>query len=84
MPKSDAEHLAELRTWRDNLVAALETPETVSAFGGMPDAGNSGKIGRMGGRSQLLSELREIKAQIKELEELTENGPYLRESRGVT
>jgi hypothetical protein len=50
----------------------------------MPDAGNSGKIGRMGGRSQLLSELREIKAQIKELEELTENGPYLRESRGVT
>lgn len=78
--KTDAEILEEKKVWRDNLVAALQTPETMSVFGGMPDAGGSNQIGRMSGRAQLMSELERIEAQIKELEERVD-GPYLRESQ---
>ena len=80
MPKTDAEHLAELQTWRDNIVAALQTPETLSGFGGMADARGPVSLERMSGRSQLLSELALVEARIDELEEAT---PYMRESRGV-
>jgi aspartate aminotransferase-like enzyme len=85
MSRTDAEDLEKLRLRRDKLEDALAEPETVSAYGGMPDAaGSASRVGRMGGRAQLQSELDRIRAQIKELEEVTENGPYVRESRGVT
>lgn len=81
MAKTDAETLEDLRAWRDNLIAALRSPETVSGYGGMADATGSNTINRMGGRSQLLSELREVESRIEAIENRT---PFTRESRAVT
>jgi hypothetical protein len=82
---SDALSLEELRTWRDNLIAALKTPETASAYGGMPDTSGAPVIvHRMGGRAQLLAELKEVQALIEKAEVASEEaGPYMLESRGV-
>lgn len=69
MSASDTDYLETLRTWRDNILTALKTPETVSAYGGMPDTSGSGPgVGRMGGRAQLLSELREVEGLIAKLD----------------
>jgi len=78
---TDEQNLEELRTWRDNLIAALKTPETVSAFGGMPDHSGGNSIGRMSGRAQLLRELEIVEAKIDEVQG---REPYMREARGVT
>lgn len=81
MPKTDAESLAELQSWRDNVVAALKEPETVSGYGGMSDSSGVNTINRMGGRSQLLRELEVIDRQITEIETRT---PFTRNSIAVT
>lgn len=80
MSKTDAESLEQLKVWRDNLKTALQAPETVSAYGGMPDKSGGNKVLRMAGRAQLLSELREVEARIESLQGAQ---PYLGESRGV-
>ena len=74
MPRTNAENLEYYQTWRDNIVNALQTPETVSAYGGMPDtAGSIGEtVGRMPGRAQLLSELMWVEERLEELQLLAD------------
>ena len=69
MALSDAAYLEQLKTWRDNIITALKTPETVGAYGGMPDPIGGQGVGRMSGRAQLLAELREVEAKILMLDE---------------
>lgn len=79
MSQTDAAYLEQLKTWRDNLLTALATPETTSAFGGMPDNNGTNSLGRMGGRAQLLRELETVEQRIAETED-----PLFIESRGFT
>lgn len=68
MPKTDAEHLEDLKTWRDNILAELKTPGTVSAYGGSPDVNGPVQLQRMPGRAQLLEELRWLDEEIAKVE----------------
>lgn len=71
--ETDADKLVRFRNWESRLLTALEEPETVSAFGGMPDAaGNPVGVGRMPGRAQLLSELRLVRELIAQLVKQTD------------
>ncbi len=74
--ETDADKLIRYRNWESNLLTALETPETVSAYGGMPDANaNPVGVGRMPGRAQLLSELMQVRKLIDDLVTATD-GAY--------
>lgn len=67
--ETDDEKLIRFKNWESRLLTALEAPETTSAFGGGPDApSNPVGINRMGGRAQLLSELRFVQENIAALE----------------
>lgn len=81
MPLDDDASLEALQEWRDELVAALKTPSTVNAWGGMPDSTAPVRIQRMAGRAQLLTELQWVEKRIEELEG---GEPLIRESRGAT
>lgn len=83
--ETDEEKLVRYRNWASRIVTALENPETVSAYGGMPDISGSGpSIGRMPGRAELLNELQWLNERIDELTSLLEDGPYLGTTLGVT
>lgn len=67
--ESDADKLIRFRNWESRLLTALEAPETVSAFGGMPDSNGPVSVGRMPGRAQLLAELQHVQTMITKLEQ---------------
>ncbi len=89
MARTDAEHLESLKSRRDAIEDALAEPETLSAFGGAPDSNGPQSLRRMEARAQLQSELRDIKAEISDLESRigadgsSEGDVYFRESRGA-
>lgn len=66
--ETDAEKLIRYQNWESRLLTALEEPETASAFGGVPDANGPVSVDRMGGRSQLLSELQHVQSVIDKLQ----------------
>ena len=66
--ETDAERLIRYQNWETNLLIALEEPETQSAYGGQPDANGPLSVGRMGGRAQLLDELRHVQETIATLQ----------------
>lgn len=68
MAKTHAQHLDELKAWRDAIVAELKAPGSQSAYGGSPDKSGPVNVQRMPARAQLLSELREVEKLIAKLE----------------
>lgn len=81
--RTDAENLEKLRTRRDELNDLLDAPETIGAFGGIPDSTGPDSVQRMAARAQFQSELEWVESRIDALEAATEDGPYMRESRGA-